>query len=129
MGNLLMVGMGGFLGARARYLLAGWVARHSQQYTPLNQVLGTLFVNATGSFLLAVFIIWVSRRTTVSDQTRLLVATGFGAYTTFSTYSNESIALIRAGDWSAGLGNIILTNALCLLGVLLGITAGSRLLH
>lgn len=60
-------------------------------------------------------------------ELRLLLATGFcGAYTISSAFANESVALIQTGQVLAGVGNILATNALCLLAVLLGLAVGSR---
>lgn len=128
MQQMLAVGLGGFLGANARYLLSGWVARRSAGWLPLSLPLGTLAVNVIGSFGLALFIAYVARHVDLPERTRLLLGTGFfGAFTTFSTYATESIALIRDGNWTAGLGNMLLTNLLCVLAVVLGLAIGSRL--
>lgn len=128
MENLLIVGLGGFLGANARYLLSAWVADRAAGLFPLNIPLGTLAVNVIGSLLLAVFIAWIARRVTVPERPRLLIGTGFfGAFTTFSTYANESVALIRDGDWAAGMGNMVITNLLCVAAVIVGLMIGSRL--
>ena len=128
MENLFIVGVGGFLGANARYVLSAWIAERSAGLFPLNIPLGTLAVNVLGSFCLALFIAWVARRVSIPERTRLMIGTGFfGAFTTFSTYANESIALIRDGDWSAGLGNMLITNLLCVIAVVLGLLVGSRL--
>ncbi len=124
MENLLIVGIGGFLGANARYVLSAWMADRAPAMLPY----GTMAVNVIGSFGLAMFIAWVAKRTSIPERTRLLVGTGFfGAFTTFSTYANESIALIRDGQWSAGLGNMIITNVLCIIAVIVGLIVGSRL--
>ena len=63
----------------------------------------------------------------IPNHSNQVLAIGFfGAYTTFSTYANESVALLRAGDWIGTLGNILGTNLLCNLGALLGLAVGSR---
>ena len=119
MQQMLYVGAGGFLGANARYFMSMWINNTFQDGGVLP--LGTMFVNVGGSFLLAVFGVWASDFVNLSSELRLLVATGFfGAFTTFSTYANESVALIRMGEWQAGLISIVGTNVLCLLGVVLG---------
>jgi CrcB protein len=59
---------------------------------------------------------------------RLFLAVGFfGAYTTFSTYATESVALAQAGDWMGSLGNVLGTNLACIVGAVLGLAIGSRL--
>lgn len=127
MDTLLYVGMGGFFGANARYLLTLWV----------NEALalrwgsfpyGTLFVNALGSFGLAVFAVWFSAKTGLPPQLRLLVGAGFfGAFTTFSTFANDSMAMLQGGATASFLLNLLLNNGCCLLGVALGLMLGNRL--
>lgn len=125
--QMMFIGTGGFLGANARYILSAWIAMQVETVTSHKFPLGTAVVNITGSFLLAVFTVWVGKQVNWSENARLLVATGFfGAFTTFSTYANESIILIRDGNWYSGIGNILLTNGLCLLGVILGLWIANR---
>ena len=127
MEKFIAVGLGGFFGANARYFMTIWIAERVKP-SLMGIPFGTMFVNVTGSFLLALFIVLIDRRITISDNLRLLIATGFfGAYTTFSTYAVESTNLLKDGNWSGGLTNIIVTNLLCLLGVILGIFIGTRL--
>src|SRR5437667_7708047 len=121
--QLLIIGIAGFIGANVRYWVSGWAAEHLGQAFPW----GTLIINFTGSALLATFIGWSGNRIGLDPRVRLFIAIGFfGAYTTFSTYANESVALLRAGDWIGTLGNILGTNLLCNLGALLGLAVGSR---
>jgi fluoride exporter len=123
--EMLFVGLGGFLGANARYIMAGWVAQWTHGF---NLPYGTMFVNVTGSFLLAVFGVLFAQQIRFDDNLRLFVGVGFfGAYTTFSTYANETMALIRAGDWVGGVGNMVLNNGLCLIGVILGLWLANRI--
>ena len=125
--QMLYVGIGGFVGANARYILTVWVAVRLDAALGMKFPYGTLFVNVTGSLLLAVFSMWFINRIDPPENLRLLTSTGFfGAYTTFSTYANESVALIRIGDWQAGFANIILNNLLCLAGVVLGLWIANR---
>ncbi|GAB4518662.1 MAG: fluoride efflux transporter CrcB [Anaerolineae bacterium] len=120
--HLLWIGFGGFLGANARYLLSAWVTARVVTLFGLSIPYGTLLVNVLGSFLLALFGAWLMARATVPDSVRLFVATGFfGAFTTFSTYANEAITLGRSGAWTQAVSYVLLTNGLCLLGVLAGL--------
>ena len=124
MENILVVGIGGFIGANLRYLVSMWAAQRFGSAFPW----GTLIINFTGSCLLAVFLAFVANRANLDPRYRLLIATGFfGAYTTFSTYATDSISLLRAGDWIGGLGDILGSNLICLAGALLGFLVGSRL--
>ncbi len=128
MQTVLVIGVGGFVGANARYFIGTWVLERLTTTLGWSFQYGTLFVNVTGSVLLALFTVWASQQVDVSQDVKLLIATGFfGAYTTFSTFANESIAYLRDGQPSLFLLNVILTNILCLVGVLIGIWLGHRL--
>jgi CrcB protein len=122
--TLFLIGVGGFVGANVRFLVSGWVAQQLGVRFPW----GTLVVNFTGSLLLALFIAWAAGYTTLDSRIRLFLATGFfGAYTTFSTYATESVALLQGGDWIGALGNVLGTNLVCLIGAIVGLAIGSRL--
>lgn len=126
--SLIVVGIGGFLGANARYLLSLWADNWLiPRYGAFPY--GTLLVNVIGSFGLALFGAWFSAKAGMSPQLRLLVGAGFfGAFTTFSTFANESIALMQGGASGLFLLNLLLTNASCLIGVGAGLLLGQRLL-
>ena len=127
MESLLYVGVGGFFGAIARYLLT-FAANHV--LTPVLGLFpyGTLLVNVLGSFGLALFGLWFSARAGLSPQINLLIGSGFfGAFTTFSAFANESYVLAHDGKIALLLLNAILNYGLCLTGVALGILLGSRL--
>ena len=90
--EVFWVGLGGFLGANARYLLSGWVASRLGVAFPY----GTFVINVTGSFILGFFLAFAQDRLWVAPSARLLFAVGFvGAYTTFSTFEYESIHLLQ----------------------------------
>jgi CrcB protein len=122
--TLLAVGAGAACGAAARYLLSVWIGNWLGQAFPY----ATLIINMTGSFGLAVFLGWLSTRTDVNPLLRPLVAVGlFGGYTTYSSFANETIALLQAGEiLRAGL-YVFLTNLLCIIGVIPGLWVGSKL--
>lgn len=123
----LYIGAGGFVGANLRYWMATRVSAWFYRWTGWNLPLGTVFVNVTGSLLLTLFLMWSSRHVELSPRTRLMIATGFfGAYTTFSTYAFEGVTLMRWENVWTGLGYILLTNALCLLGVVAGLGLANR---
>ncbi|MBN1451625.1 MAG: fluoride efflux transporter CrcB [Anaerolineales bacterium] len=124
MENFLLIGLGGFLGANVRYWVSGWVAERLGQIFPW----GTFFVNFSGACLLAVFYGWSANHITLDPRVRLLVAIGFfGAYTTFSTYANESIALMETGDWIGMASNVVFMNLICLVGAWIGLAIGRQL--
>ncbi|MBN2039210.1 MAG: fluoride efflux transporter CrcB [Spirochaetes bacterium] len=117
MKHLLFIALGGGLGAVSRYL----VSKNIQQLT--NQIIpfGTLFVNAAGSFIIGFFFYFFDN-ITVSRDIRSLITIGFlGAFTTFSTYSLETINLLRNGEIKLGITNFLLNNIICFIMVVLGI--------
>ncbi len=115
--NLFIVGAGGFLGAIARYLLGGAAQRVSGGTFPL----GTLAVNVLGCLLIGVLMYAIENRPLLDPRTRLFAVIGFlGAFTTFSAFGHETIALIRDGEWALALLNAGANLFLCLGAVILG---------
>ncbi len=87
----LVAGMGGFLGANARFIVGTWIGQKWGTAFPY----GTLVINVTGCFILGLFAA-LAERFPLSDTWRLLIAIGFvGAYTTFSTFEYETLQLVR----------------------------------
>jgi CrcB protein len=122
----LLVTTGGALGTAARYVLSGVIANAFGETFPW----GTLIVNVTGSFIIGFFFTLTSPdgRLFVSGQTRQFVMTGFcGGYTTFSSFSLQSLNLMRDGEWLAAGGNIAGSVTLCMLGVWLGSLAAGMI--
>lgn len=116
------VGVGGFFGAITRYLVSIEVNRTFTALTGIAAPYGTAFVNISGSFLLGLFAGLALRHIDTTHELYLLIGVGFfGAYTTFSTFSTESITLLRAGRWEIALAHIVLTTGLCLIGAFLGL--------
>ncbi|GIX49696.1 MAG: putative fluoride ion transporter CrcB [Candidatus Tectimicrobiota bacterium] len=121
MTRYLWIGLGGCLGAIARYLLVGWAAQRWGTTFPY----GTLLVNVSGSFLLCFLAEVLSTRLALYPTLRLALTVGFlGAYTTFSTFSYEWLQLAQDGNgWqSLGylLGSVLGGGLAGLLGLLLG---------
>src|SRR5881227_2383593 len=123
--KLLIVGLGGFVGANARYLLGGWLQQKAGPGFPY----GTLAINVAGSFVLGLFVT-VAMRLLWSEEWRLLVAIGFlGAFTTFSTFSYETLQLIAEGRrYGAAAANVAGSLILALAGCYLGIVAARLLM-
>jgi CrcB protein len=115
----LLVGIGGFLGANARFVGARWFDSLAETRFPL----GTFVINISGSFLLGLLGALVSQ--TVfrdSDAIRLALGVGFlGAYTTFSTFEFETHALLEDGSWLAAAANVAASVFIGLVAVRLGI--------
>ena len=115
MRELFWVGVGGFFGAVARYLVSVW-ARGWAEHFPV----GTLAANVLGSFALGFFASVFS-----GDAFRLTVLVGFlGSFTTFSAFSYESVLLWQSGRWSAFLLNAALNVFVCLAAAAFGIAVG-----
>ena len=115
----LAISIGAVLGANARYLLATAVAQRFGSGFPL----GTLLINVTGSFAIGVVMTLVNERAGGPDWLRPGVAVGFlGAYTTFSTFSYETLALAQRGATDLALLNIAASVGASLVGVYLGIS-------
>ncbi len=120
----IFVTVGGATGALARYWLSGWVASAFSGFFPL----GTLVVNVLGSFLLG-FGMQAMEAVPVSAEVRTMLTIGFlGAFTTFSTFSYETVALLRDGDWTRASLYTGLSFVLGLTAVLIGMGAASVLL-
>lgn len=116
---LLVVGLGGAVGAVARYAASGWVQTISSGFFPW----GTMAVNVAGSLLLGFAMVWL-QSTAASSELRALVTVGFlGSFTTFSTFSYETAAMLRDGEWwRAGgytFGSVVLGLGAVALGAVL----------
>lgn len=112
--------MGAGVGANARYWLGGWVAEKFGVTFPW----GTLFVNVAGSVCIGLFM-QIALREAWAEEWRLLVAIGFlGGFTTFSTFSYETLRLLQAGSIGLAAWNAAASLAFCLAGCWLGMAAG-----
>jgi CrcB protein len=119
----LWVGAGGFLGASARYWLGAWVQARWGTAFPW----ATLAINVSGSFLLGLVMAALLERPGAprAPELRLLLAVGFlGAYTTFSTFSYETLALLAAARWARALANALGSLLAGLAAVWLGVFLG-----
>jgi CrcB protein len=97
------VGLGGFLGANARYLLGGFISERWGATFPF----GTFVINVTGSFILGFFMAYAQDRPWVAPAARLMFAVGFvGAYTTFSTFEYETMRLIQQRELVLAAWNV-----------------------
>ncbi len=117
----LIIAVGAALGANARYLVGIWAAGRWGIDFPY----GTLLVNLVGSFVLGFLLAAGTSRLAIAAELRLFLAVGFlGSFTTFSSYTVESIALLQAGNWGAGLLNMAANNlagsACAVVGMVLG---------
>ena len=115
----LLVGVGGFIGANARFVVARLVGALFETRFPL----GTFVINVSGSFLLGVLGTLVAQKVTPnSESMRLALGVGFlGAFTTFSTFEFETHALIDDGSWLTATMNVFASLFVGLLAVRAGI--------
>jgi CrcB protein len=120
-----MVGLGGFLGACARFA----ITRAFNMFLP-QFPFGTLLSNVLAGFLIG-FIIGVERQTApLTDKTKLFLTTGFlGGLSTFSTFSMETVVMLEAGRYLPAGANTLLNVALSMLFVCAGLLAAKTLIH
>ena len=117
--NYILVGVGSAIGGTSRYWASGLIANRFGSSFPF----GTLFVNVTGSFVIGFFATVTSPdgRWLVGASGRNFFMTGFcGGYTTFSSFSLQTLNLAQEDEWLYAGGNAVLNLVLCLLGVWLG---------
>ena len=114
--KILAIGVGGFLGALGRYWVSGLAQRLGGRFP-----YGTLSVNLIGSFILGLFATLFLEKVIVNQEMRLFLLVGLlGAFTTYSTFSLETLNLMRGGEWMfAGLN--VLANVV---GTLIAVWAG-----
>jgi CrcB protein len=120
------IAAGGALGSVARFWFSGLVARQFGETFPW----GTLLVNATGSFVIGIFAALAAPegRSWASPDMRQFFMVGFcGGYTTFSSFSLQTLNLLRDREWLYAGGNVMLSVALCLVAVWLGYVLGAAL--
>ncbi len=114
----ILIAAGAVLGANARYAVGLWAGGRFGAGFPY----GTLFVNLAGSFLLGFLAGAAGGRLNIAAEARLLLGIGFlGSFTTFSSFSVESLALLQSGNVAMGLLNILGNNLAGLLCALLGL--------
>ena len=115
----LFVALGGALGSAGRYAISGLVATGFGETFPW----GTLIVNVVGSFIIGFFATLTAPdgRLFVGGTTRQFVMSGFcGGFTTFSSFSLQTLNLMRDGEWLYAGGNVVGSATLCLVFVWLG---------
>lgn len=119
MPQMIWIAAGAVFGATARYGVGQWAARLLGTGFPY----GTLIVNIAGSFLLGLLVILTTERLAVSTEVRLMLTVGFlGAFTTFSSFSVETLFLLRDGSIGSALINVLANNAVGLLAAYSGLT-------
>jgi CrcB protein len=119
------VALGSGLGGAARLILGNLIQQRAESSFPL----GTLVINITGSFILGFLLKYFLGAPQIAPEMRALLTTGFcGGYTTFSTFSFETVTLIEDGRYERASLYVVLSVALSLLGVFGGLAAARQLL-
>lgn len=122
--QIVYIGIFGALGCVTRYLASGWTYNLLGRSLPY----GTLMVNVIGSFFLGLLMEGSLRSTLLSPELRIGLTVGFmGGFTTFSTFSYETIRLIEEGSFAHAGANIILNVVVCILFAGLGIFLARQL--
>jgi CrcB protein len=121
---LVLIAIGGAFGAVFRYGASLGVYSLLGRGFPY----GTLFVNVTGSLLIGLLSVLFLERYTIDPEWRAAILVGLlGSFTTFSTFSMETLALLEQGDISRASLNIVLSVFICLLAVWAGVIIGRQL--
>ncbi len=126
MERLLWISLGGALGTAGRYLLSGYVASLVGETFPF----GTLLINVTGSFIIGLFgaLTLPDGRYFIAATPRQFVMTGLcGGYTTFSSFSLQTLNLLQDGEFAYAGANIVGSVVLCLLAVWAGYVIGTAI--
>ncbi len=114
--NYLVVSIGAALGGGLRYWFSGFVYK----FLPATFPYGTLIINIAGSFILGIVMFYLNEKEMISHEVRLFLTVGFcGGFTTFSTFSYETINLIKDAQYMGAAFNVFLNVALSLLGIFL----------
>jgi CrcB protein len=124
--SYLWVGFGSALGGAGRYWISGLVADRFGHTFPW----GTIVVNVTGSFVIGALAALArpEGRFYIGVHAQEFLMLGLlGGYTTFSSFSLQTLNLVHEGQWLPAAGNVLLSLALCLFAVWLGYTAGQVL--
>ncbi len=122
--QLAFIAAGGALGAVLRFLVSNGVHSFMSRDFPY----GTLTVNVIGSFLMGLTYVMLIERLNLSPEWRAFIIVGLlGAFTTFSTFSIETLLLIESSELSKALTNVILSVVLCIMGSWIGIILGRQL--
>jgi len=123
--TLLVIAAGGAFGAVSRYLASGWVQGLGGEFFPW----GTLAVNVAGCLALGFAVVWL-QSSIASAELRGFVTIGFmGSFTTFSTFSYETLEMLRDGEWLRAGGYLAGSVVVGLLAVFVGSMVAEGLLR
>lgn len=118
MNNYFLVALGASIGGVARY----WLSNAVYKYLPAFFPFGTLAVNALGSFIIGIIIFYLEAKELISPGLKIFLTVGFcGGFTTFSTFSLETLNLIRNTEYGLALINAAANVFLSLFGIFLAL--------
>jgi fluoride exporter len=120
---LFLIALGGAAGSTLRYLIGGMVQRTSASGFPV----GTLFVNIAGCLLIGVFVRFLLNMQTSAELRALLVVGFCGGFTTFSTFSFETVGLIEGGEYARAATYIVGSVMLCITATFAGMAAAGAI--
>ncbi|OGT20941.1 MAG: camphor resistance protein CrcB [Gammaproteobacteria bacterium RBG_16_57_12] len=124
MSQILVIAAGGALGSLLRFWASGGVHALAGRGFPY----GTLFVNVTGSLLMGFLYVWLLERTALAPEWRAFLLVGLlGGFTTFSSFSIETLNLIESGAMVKAGVNIILSVTVCIGAAWFGVLLGRQL--
>ena len=119
------IAVGSAIGGVSRYLVGGLTQRLMGGTFPV----GTLLINVTGSFLLGLILRYGVETATLTPEVRAFLTIGFcGGYTTFSTFSYETVALAEDGQWTRAALYVALSVGLSVLATFLGFATARELM-
>lgn len=114
--NYILVSLGAAIGGALRYGLSSYVNKSQSTIFPT----GTLLVNVLGSFVLGIIMFYLSEKEFIGNEFRLFLSVGLcGGFTTFSTFSYETLMLFRDSEFGLAIYNVLLNVVLCLVGIYL----------
>jgi len=114
--NYIIVSAGAAIGGALRYGISSYIQRNISVVFPY----GTLVVNVVGTFILGIIMFYLNEKEFIGNEFRLFLTVGFcGGFTTFSTFSYETLTLFRDSEFGLAIYNVVLNVVLCMIGVYL----------
>ena len=122
--QIIIAGFGGFIGSAARF----WISTLTYKLLGQDFPYGTLLVNIVGCFLIGFLMVFFEDRFTISPDLRIFLTVGIlGGFTTFSTFSYETVSLLREGSYLTGTANVFYHLFFCLAATWFGGIVGKLL--